>query len=155
MIEMIMHMMTMTIGLVFPIKIGRIVVKGVTSTVDIVMILIMIEVVEEMVIGGGVDRVIEKEIKVRIEGMIGKEMKAHIEGMNPHGLTVTLDQGPLEGEAMAGAIERTAMTMLEVKGLRGDETVKRSVSVSLILLYDLLLCVLVNCLILLITCYGF
>lgn len=155
MIEMIMHMMTMTIGLVFPIKIGRIVVKGVTSTVDIVMILIMIEVVEEMVIGGGVDRVIEKEIKVRIEGMIGKEMKAHIEGMNPHGLTVTLDQGPLEGEAMAGAIERTAMTMLEVKGLRGDETVKRSVSASLILLYDLLLCVLVNCLILLITCYGF
>lgn len=124
--------------------------KGITSMVGIVMILIMIEAVEEMVIGGGVDLVIGIGIRVRIEGMTGKEIKALIEGMNAHDhvdVTITIDQGPLEVEAMAEVIERIALMMLEMKGLRGDGTAKRGITESLILLYDSLLCVLVNFLI--------
>lgn len=150
----IMHMVIMTIGLVLPIKTGRIAVKGITSMVGIVMILIMIEAVEEMVIGGGVDLVIEIGIRVRIEGMTGKESKARIEGMNAHDhvdVTITIGQGPLEVEAMAEVIERIALMMLEMKGLRGDGTAKIGITESLILLYDSLLCVLVNFLIWVVT----
>lgn len=150
----IMHMVIMTIGLVLPIKAGRIAVKGITSMVGIVMILIMIEAVEEMVVGGGVDLVIEIGIRVRIEGMTGKEIKALIEGMNAHDhvdVTITIDRGPLEVEAMAEVIERIALMMLEMKGLRGDGTAKRGITESLILLYDSLLCVLVNFLIWVVT----
>lgn len=130
---MIMHMMIMSIDPVLPLKTGRIVVKGIMT--GIVMILIMREVVGEMVIGGGVNPVIENVIN-----LVEKEIRAHIEDMNNLDLDlvdarITLGQGPLEFESMVEVIERTALMTVDMKG---EGTVKRNASVSIILWYVLL-----------------
>ena len=71
MIAMIMHMMIMATSPVFLIIVGRIAMRGIMSMVGIVMILIMKEVVEEIVIGGGANPVIENVIE---EVLVGKEI---------------------------------------------------------------------------------
>jgi hypothetical protein len=131
---MIMLMMIMTIGPAFLIKTGRVAVTGIMTMVGIVMILIMTEAVREMVIGGGVNPVIR-------DVQVGKEIRVHIEGMSAPGLggvMITLDQGLLEEEAMVEVIERTAMMMIDMKGLISEGSVKTSVIVSNILWYALI-----------------
>lgn len=71
MIMMTMHMMMiMAIGLVYPIIIGRIAMRGILIMVDTVMILIM-EEVEEIVIGSDADLGTENMIK---DIQVGKEI---------------------------------------------------------------------------------
>ena len=68
--------------------------------------------------------------------MIEKEIKVRIEDMRDHDLVhvmITLDQGRLEVEAMVEVIERTALMMLDMKGVRSGGTAKRSVIVNIIL----------------------
>ena len=68
---MTIHMMIMATSPVFLIIVGRIAMRGIMSMVGIVMILIMKEVVEEIVIGGGANPVIENVIE---EVLVGKEI---------------------------------------------------------------------------------
>ena len=128
---MIILMMIMTIGPAFPIKIGRIAVTGITTMVGIVMILIMTEAIGEMVIGGGVTPVIrdvqvEKEIRVPIEDMSAPGLG---------GVMIGLGQGLLGEEAMVEVIEKTAMMMIDMKGLISEGSGKTSVIGSNILWY--------------------
>lgn len=128
-IVMIMLMMIMIVGPVCPIKAGRIAVIGTMTMVVIVMIPITIEVVGEMEIGGSVDPVIR-------DALVGNEIRVHIEGMSAPGLggmMITLDQGPLEHEAIVELIARTATMMIDMRGWISEGSVKRSVIASNIL----------------------
>lgn len=66
---MIMHMMIMATSRVFLTTAGRIAMRGIMIMVGIVMILIMIEAIEEIVIGGNVNH--ENEIR---KALVGKEI---------------------------------------------------------------------------------
>lgn len=129
---MIIHMMIMTTSLMWLIKREMTVMKGTMTMGGIVMILIMIEVVEERVLGGGGSHVIGN---VTRDVLVGIGIQVHTEGMiglSLVGVMVVLDQGLLEVEVMDEIIERIVMKIIDMKGLRGEEIGKRNESVNII-----------------------
>lgn len=136
-----MLMMIMTTSLMCPIQREMIVMRGIMTMGDIAMIQIMIEVVEERVIGEGVNHVIVNAtrdvqvgigIKVLIEGMIGLSLV---------GVMIVLDQDLLEVVAMEEIIERIVMMTIDMIGLRGEGIEKRNGSARIIQWYSSLVLV--------------
>lgn len=136
-----MRMMIMTTSLTWLIKREMIVMKGIMTMAGIVMTLIMIEVVEERVLGEGGSHVIVNVIR---EVLVGIGIQVHTEGMiglSLVGVMIVLDQGLLEVEAMEEIIEKIVMKKIDMKGLRGEGIGKRNESVNIILWYVFLVTV--------------